>query len=189
MASASAKLILIGTTNVGKTSIVSKLVSGEFNPASTPTLSSQYSQYSLDHDGVTVDFQIWDTAGDEKFRSIAPMFYRDARAAFLVFALDSLQSFREIGYYHQTLSNIEKIEDIAVFVVGNKLDLAQSRAVSFEQGEEYARSIGATYIEVSAKNGTGIEELFGTAAKEVLERGKVEVARKLVEAEKKQCNC
>ena len=189
MESTTAKLILVGTSSVGKTSIVNKIVSGEFNPISTPTLSSQYSHYSFDYDGTKFSFQIWDTAGDEKFRSIVPMFYRDSKAAFIVFALDSLESFKEVDYYYSTLTNFEKIEDIAVFIVGNKLDLVNNRMVSYEQGEEYAKTKNATYFEVSAKNGNGIVELFNSAAKEVLEKGKVTIISALEESKDKKCSC
>ena len=112
-------------------------------------------------------FQVWDTAGMERFRSMAPMYYRNANAALLIFDLTNYDSFINVKSWVSELKrNIE--EAIILVVVGNKSDRVEERKIDSEEGRTYAVSIGASYHETSALYGEGIEAIFQTTAAEML---------------------
>ena len=162
------KVVLVGESNVGKTCIVRQVTAGVFDDIPTPTLGAGYAAKDIQVDGSEVRLQIWDTAGTEKYKGMAPMFYRDAKAALVCFSITSSESFEKVDYWVQSLrGNLG--DTFSLFLVGNKIDLMNSREVQNEQAQEFARDIGAVmYVEVSAKTGQGIEQLFTFVAREVV---------------------
>ena len=162
-----AKLILVGDSNVGKTSIINRYISDEFKEAILPTLSSNYSLKTINTEKSTVRLQIWDTVGEEKYRSIVPMFYRGSQAAFIVYAIDDLKSFQSVDSYVESLQSHLDPQSLALFLIANKIDKEDDRQISSDDGEAYAQKINATYIEVSAFSGQGISEAFTLAAAQI----------------------
>lgn len=162
------KIVLLGATGVGKTSIVSKGTSNTFDPNQVPTIGGSFASKPFElANGDTIMIRIWDTAGQERFRSLASMYYQDAHCAILVFSVDAKSTFEEIHYWVEELKSHYSTLPLLI-LVGNKTDLAErDRALSYSDGKALARSIGARYVETSAKSGEGIQELFSSAAAEI----------------------
>jgi len=162
-----AKIVILGDTGVGKTSIVLQFVENRFNIMSSPTIGASFLSKTVWVDGARCRLQLWDTAGQERFRSLAPMYYRGAAAAVLVYDVTSLDTFRKVKEWVKELrTNI--FEDIILVLVGNQVDKLYPK-VPKEEASEYAASIGALFFETSAKKNTGIEELFLEIAKLLVE--------------------
>lgn len=113
-----------------------------------------------------IGFKIWDTAGQEKYRSLAPMYYRGSSAAILVYDITKPRSFAALQDWATELK-LNAPPDLVLVVCGNKLDLDEDRAIDRGTGEKYANSIGAMYIETSAKDGEMVESMFLDVARKV----------------------
>lgn len=155
------KVVFLGESSVGKTSIITCFSSEGFTPNQTPTVGACFSVKMVSVDGKDVKLKVWDTAGQERFRALTPMYYRDAHVAILVFALDSPVSFERLKGWVEDLERDTRVRP-EIIIVGNKCDL--KRKVESADGEAYASSVNATYWECSAKTKDGVEELFCEAA-------------------------
>jgi len=120
-----------------------------------------------------VGFKIWDTAGQEKYRSLAPMYYRGSQAAILVYDITKPGSLAALQEWADELRR-NGTTDLVLAVCGNKSDLHEDRLVDRRAGEDYARRIGAVYAETSAKDGDGVERLFMDVARRVPPRAQFE---------------
>ncbi|KAL4205985.1 ras family-domain-containing protein [Rhizopus microsporus] len=159
-----AKIVILGSQGVGKTSLAVRYISKTFSPNSTSTIGASFMAKKLTVDNCKVSLQIWDTAGQERFRAMAPMYYRGAQAALLVYDITSRESFEELHSWIEELKR-NMTEDLVIVVVANKLDLAlYQREVSCEEAQKYiTRVLGPDTLlyEVSAKEDNGtIEEIF-----------------------------
>lgn len=156
----SLKVVLLGESGVGKTSIISQLMEQEFNDEQTSTTGATFSTKTMVFDNKGICFEIWDTAGQEKYRALTKMFYKDAGAAILVYDITSQTSFEELKTYwaNQVKENAPK--KIVLAVAANKSDLIDSEQVDEKIGRAFAKEIGAIFKSTSAKNQKGIEELF-----------------------------
>ncbi|KAI8099814.1 ras-like GTP-binding protein RYL2 [Halteromyces radiatus] len=157
-----AKVVILGKTGVGKTSIAIRYIQRTFSPNGTSTIGASFMTKKLIVDQCRVRLQIWDTAGQERFRAMASLYYRGAQAAILVYDITSNESFDDI---HSWVEELKKntSKDLLIYVVGNKVDRASERAVSLEYVEDYVRHVlgHVSVYEVSAKEDDGeIEELF-----------------------------
>ena len=162
------KLVLVGNQSVGKTCIVRMATTGLFDEDTIATLGASYTSKTIVTETTEVRLQIWDTAGQERYRSMAPMYYRGSQVALVVYSVDRMDSFEAIDQWMESLrDNTES--DLIVFIVANKADLEDSRAVTTQQGEEKAAMHNARFTEVSAKTGMGIDDLFNNIAKVYLE--------------------
>jgi small GTP-binding protein len=153
------KVVLIGATSVGKTCIVKRGTTGTFDMSTMPTLGASYTSKLVAVGDSMIRLLIWDTAGQERYRGITPMYYRNAAAVIIVYSIADRDSFNEIDVWVRSVQdNIPG--DVLFFLVGNKSDLDDSRHISVDQGQEKASAINASFSETSAKDGTGIDELF-----------------------------
>ncbi|EAY11551.1 small GTP-binding protein, putative [Trichomonas vaginalis G3] len=160
------KLVLLGESTVGKTSIVNVAHRGEFIEDQTSTIGACFQIKKMKVGDATVKLHLWDTAGQERFRSLAPMYYRDAQYALLIYAIDNHDSFDSIETWHSGL-----VEDCStvphIVLIGNKTDLVDSRTVTYEQGQELAHRLNARFYEVSAKaDHESIVKMFQDIAEE-----------------------
>ncbi|KAH0787789.1 small GTP-binding protein [Histomonas meleagridis] len=162
-----AKVVLLGTTMVGKTSIVTRVTSGEFDPSIKPTIGACYASKSFDVDGKTVKLQIWDTAGQERFKTLVPMYYRGAKVAVIVFSVTDSASLGEIDFWATGVKSGTSPPPV-LFVIGNKIDLVDERVVSTEQGQEVANKHGAEYFEISATTGDNVDKMIMRVAQVAL---------------------
>lgn len=164
----SLKLILLGDTSVGKTSLALRFSADEFQPYSESTIGASFSEPTMIIDKTKITFNIWDTAGQEKYHALASMYYRGASAAIVVFDISRPSSFLTLQRWVNELKE-KGPGDIVIVVCGNKVDLETSgdRQVSREEAEGYATQIGACYMETSARDNTNVKELFAEVAAKV----------------------
>ncbi|XP_052754312.1 uncharacterized protein LOC113513657 isoform X2 [Galleria mellonella] len=162
-----AKIVVLGSQGVGKTSLVVRYIGKMFSKHISPTIGASFFTCNINVDDARVKMQVWDTAGQERFRSMAPMYYRNANAALLVFDITNLNSFSAIkGWVRELHSNVQ--EPMVLSMVGNKCDLEDKRAVSQTEAAQYAASIGANYCETSALHDQGIDQVFRSTAAALL---------------------
>ncbi|KAG4983939.1 hypothetical protein JHK87_028688 [Glycine soja] len=153
-------LVLLGDSGVGKSCIVLRFVRGQFDPTSKVTVGASFlSQTIALQDSTTVKFEIWDTAGQERYAALAPLYYRGAAVAVIVYDITSPESFSKAQYWVKELQK-HGSPDIVMALVGNKADLLEKREVAVQDGTDYAEKNGMFFIETSAKTADNINELF-----------------------------
>jgi len=153
------KFIVIGSSGVGKTSILRRLVDGVFEHSSQSTVGVEFYSTIMSIDQTKIRLEIWDTAGQEKFRSITKSYYRSALGVILVFDLTVRRTFDEL---HQWLTDIHSLCDpnAIVTLIGNKVDLHEARVVSLSEIESFCQLHQVEYFETSAVEGDNIHEAF-----------------------------
>lgn len=160
------KLLLIGDSGVGKTSILFKFSEDTFSPAFISTIGIDFKIRTIEVDGKRIKLQVWDTAGQERFRTITTAYYRGAMGIMLVYDVSNLKSFENISNW---IRNIEMhaTQDVELMILGNKCDIADKRQVSKEKGEQLALQHSIKFMETSAKASINIEEAFVTLARDI----------------------
>lgn len=163
------KIILIGSISVGKTSIISRYITNTFNTSqqSTITVECKTKPIKFSNDKVA-SLNIWDTCGQEKFRTITRQHYKKANGILLVFDLTNRPSFESVETWYKDIKD-NAPSDAEIILVGNKCDLINQRKISNEEGEQLADKFGMIYKEVSAKNGDNIYLLFETISEKMIE--------------------
>ncbi|XP_042213795.1 ras-related protein RabJ-like [Homarus americanus] len=163
------KVVVLGSQGVGKTSLVTRYETKSFHRKSSSTIGASFSNVDILLEGTKVKMQVWDTAGQERFRSMAPMYYRGANAALLIFDLSNYVTFTDIQSWVSELKS-RVGEGLMLVLVGNKQDLVDDRVVKNATAQDYADSIGATFLETSALDNTGVQEMFNIVAVEMFKR-------------------
>lgn len=153
------KLCLLGDAGVGKSSIVHRFVYDAFKPTMESTIGAAFLTKSVTLDSTTYKYQIWDTAGQEKYRALAPMYYRGAAAAIIVYDITVEQSFASVKSWVRELKQYAE-PDIVLAIAGNKCDLEDLREILFKDAMEYAEMQKAIFVETSAKTAVNIGALF-----------------------------
>lgn len=157
------KVVFAGDSSVGKTCIIGRIKDHEFHENGDATVGAANCEVKVNTGTEDVTLTIWDTAGQEKYRSLTPIYFNGAALAILVFDITNKSTLSELDFFVQAINN--KSPDYVKFVlVGNKADLQERREVTQEQAENYANDIDASfYIEISAKTCAGVDELFQRA--------------------------
>ena len=162
------KLVLLGEAAVGKSSLVLRFVSNDFQENKEPTIGAAFLTQKCTIGERTIKYEIWDTAGQERFASLAPMYYRNAQAAIVVYDITKPASFIKARHWVKELDE-QANRDITIALVGNKLDLVEDdsaedgetlRKVSVEEGQSLADEEGLLFFETSAKTGNNVNEVF-----------------------------
>ena len=153
------KLIFLGDQNVGKSCILNRFMNDTFTEEYQATIGLDFQSKNVQIDNQDIHLLLYDTAGQEKFRSLIPMYTRDSNIILLVYEINNKDSFIHLPDWLNDLSNVNK-EDVIFALVGNKIDLEEKRQVSTEEGKNYADQNGFIFHEVSAKTGEGFSELF-----------------------------
>nr|XP_009484960.1 PREDICTED: ras-related protein Rab-5C isoform X2 [Pelecanus crispus] len=146
------KLVLLGESAVGKSSLVLRFVKGQFHEYQESTIG--------------VKFEIWDTAGQERYHSLAPMYYRGAQAAIVVYDITNTDTFVRAKNWVKELQR-QASPNIVIALAGNKADLATKRAVDFQDAQTYADDNSLLFMETSAKTAMNVNEIFMAIAKKL----------------------
>jgi Rab family protein len=158
----SIKLVLLGDSGVGKTSIVTQYVCGSAPENVNPTIGAAFVTKEIAIDGQNLELLIWDTAGQEVYRGLAPMYYRSALIAIVVYDVTNQASHNSVSYWTKELqTNVE--DNIVILVCGNKIDLEEKRVIDFQIASAAAAASGALYSETSAQTNTGVDRMFQLA--------------------------
>ncbi|CAF0739680.1 unnamed protein product [Brachionus calyciflorus] len=160
------KLVLLGESSVGKSSLVLRFVKGQFHEFQESTIGAAFLTQTVQIDDTTVKFEIWDTAGQERYHSLAPMYYRGAQAAIVVYDISNKESFHKAQTWVKELQR-QASPNIVIALAGNKLDLANKRAVSYEEAKQYADEHSLLFMETSAKTAANVMDIFTSIAKKL----------------------
>lgn len=155
------KVVLLGNSGVGKTNIALRFTENKFIEELMPSTAASMRPRELQIPGCSQTFKIniWDTAGQEKYRSIASTYYKDAQAAILVYDTTNKDSFEGIQFWLNELKENNK-EEIVLVIAGNKCDLIDREAVRYEDAKQLADEMHAKFFMTSAKDGTGVDPMF-----------------------------
>ncbi|KAH8386765.1 hypothetical protein KR093_002399 [Drosophila rubida] len=154
------KAVLLGEGCVGKTSLVLRYMEDKFNTQHLSTLQASFVTKKVTlADERRAQLNIWDTAGQERFHALGPIYYRGSDGALLVYDITDQDSFQKVKSWVRELKQMRGSE-IALIIVGNKTDLEEQRAIEYETAQRYAQTVGAQYVETSAKENEGVTELF-----------------------------
>lgn len=195
----SIKTVFAGDSSVGKTCILNRIKDNAFIENGDATVGASNCDVRINNGSEDINFTIWDTAGQEKYRSLTPIYFNGAALAILVFDITNRSSMNELEHFIQVVQD-RAPDYVKLVLVGNKADLEDRREVEYKEGETYAREIGAAfYIEVSAKTGFGTEELLQRAClipdlhfEDSMGTGlftSEESAERVDVREKKRCSC
>tara|TARA_Y100000996_G_scaffold408673_1_gene388134 strand:- start:59 stop:697 length:639 start_codon:yes stop_codon:yes gene_type:complete len=164
------KIATVGDTGVGKTSLLNVKIDKNYLSTHIPTIGVEYRTFiEKANSGEKVKFQIWDTSGEENFRSITKSYYRDTIASIIVFSFDNKESFKNVDYWVDEVRKHSNSIHHSIILVGNKCDLKYD-GISSSTVIEYADEKGLTYIETSCKNGINIDKFFKIVAKIILDK-------------------
>jgi len=160
------KLVLLGESAVGKSSLVLRFVKGQFLHYQESTIGAAFLTQTVCLNDTTVKFEIWDTAGQERYHSLAPMYYRGAQAAIVVYDITNADSFERAKNWVKELQR-QGNPNIVIALAGNKCDLSAKRAVAVPDAQAYADENGILFMETSAKSAANVNELFVAIAKKL----------------------
>ena len=153
------KLIFLGDQNVGKSSILNRFLNDTFVEEYQATIGLDFQSKNVQIENQDIHLLLYDTAGQEKFRSLIPMYTRDANIILLVYDITNKESFNNLSLWLKDLTNIN-FDEVIFCIVGNKIDLSDKRVVEKEEGEKFGEEHDFIFQEVSAKTGEGFSELF-----------------------------
>ena len=153
------KLIFLGDQSVGKSSILNRFLNDTFVEEYQATIGLDFQSKNVQIDNQDIHLLLYDTAGQEKFRSLIPMYTRDANIILLVYDITSKESYNSLSQWLKDLTNIN-INEVILCVIGNKIDLNEKREVEYEEGKKFAEEHDFIFNEISAKTGEGFSELF-----------------------------
>jgi Ras-related protein Rab-8A len=158
------KILLIGDSSVGKTSITMRFVNNNFSPSFITTIGIDFVSKIINSSEHKVKLQIWDTAGQERFRTITTSYFKGANIIVIIYDVCAESTFDNIKYWMDTIKN-SSCDYTGIMLVGNKIDIESSRQVSYNDGFNLAQKYNIPFFECSAKKGTNIDSIFEEAAK------------------------
>lgn len=162
------RLIMIGQSTVGKSSLLRQFKEGEYFPDISLTVGVDFHAKMIRVNGQAIKLQLWDTAGQDRFRAIVKAYYRNAVGGLLVFDITNRESFASLDDWYEEVMKYADPHKPVFVLVGNKDDQSRQRQVTKEEGLQFARSHQMDYIETSAKSGHNVEETFQLLAQKIL---------------------
>jgi len=163
------KYIIIGDTGVGKSCLLLQFTDKRFRPVHDLTIGVEFGARMITIDDRQIKLQIWDTAGQESFRSITRSYYRGAAGALLVYDITRRETFSHLArWLEEACQNGNK--NMTIMLIGNKSDLNHRRQVTFEEGAAFAKEHGLVFFETSAKTAENVEEAFVSTAQKIYEK-------------------
>mmetsp|Transcript_71759 Transcript_71759/g.83423 ORF Transcript_71759/g.83423 Transcript_71759/m.83423 type:complete len:213 (+) Transcript_71759:38-676(+) len=163
------KYIIIGDSGVGKSCLLLQFTDKRFKSDHDTTIGVEFGSKNVTLKGKTIKMQIWDTAGQESFRSITRSYYRGSIGALLVYDISRRETFENLAKWLDETKNYAN-ENMITILIGNKSDLTNEREVSYEEGEKFAKKNNLMFLETSAKTAHNVEQAFFQTAEEVLKK-------------------
>ena len=187
------KILILGDSSVGKTCFLTRYADNTFQELHMSTIGIDYKLKNIQmENGRTVKLQIWDTAGQDRFRSITKNYYKGANGIIVIYSVTDKKTFNNVkNWVNQIKSEVD--ERVTIILVANKIDDEENREVSKEEGEEIASKLGLSFFECSAKSGVNINYTFNELVKTIVEiSGKMspkgeKLQQKQVGGEQKKC--
>ena len=161
------KLVLLGDSGVGKSSLLVRFSDNTFTESYMSTIGVDFKIKTIRVENKVIKLQIWDTAGQEKFRTITSSYYRGTHGVILIFDVTDKMSYTNIQKWVNEIDR-QSIDNIVKMLIGNKCDLESKRVVDQAQAKQYSDSLGMTYIECSARSAFNVEEAFNIIATQIL---------------------
>ena len=159
------KLLIVGNSSVGKSAILLRFADDKYDESYVSTIGIDFKVRSIDIDGTRVKMQIWDTAGQEKFRTIGTAYYRNTHGVILVYDVTSKESFLSMERWLQEIKKNCGNTSYKIVLVGNKDDNPNLKKISTDEASEFAKQMGIPLFETSAKENINVEEMFYAIAK------------------------
>jgi small GTP-binding protein len=161
------RIVAIGDSAVGKTCLINRLMEERFNPTEPTTIGANWQLFIYEIGADRIELQIWDTAGQEKFRSLGPLYYRNAVGAVAVYDVTNRSSFNNLDSWIAAFTATAGT-DVTIAIAANKCDLQDARQVTVKEGKDWATARGYLVYETSAKTGQNVPTLFRALAEMVL---------------------
>ncbi|OCT94407.1 ras-related protein Rab-39B [Xenopus laevis] len=163
------RVLLLGDSGVGKTSLLHRYTDGQFTDTTTETVGVDFCCREEEPEpGVKVRLQFWDTAGQERYRAVTRSYYRNAAGVLLLFDLSTRQSFDNVTEWHKEVTERTQAKPMVFMLLGAKNDLKQKRTVSQEEAQRLAENLGAPYLETSARTGSNVSAALSLLCRELL---------------------
>eukprot|EP01113_Clastostelium_recurvatum_P040306 TRINITY_DN625_c0_g1_i1.p1 TRINITY_DN625_c0_g1~~TRINITY_DN625_c0_g1_i1.p1 ORF type:complete len:230 (+),score=22.82 TRINITY_DN625_c0_g1_i1:80-691(+) len=161
------KILLLGESGVGKSSLFSRFTTDQYTPSFMSTVGIDFKVQKTKIDGQLVKLLIYDTAGQERYRAIAESYYRGANGVLLCYDVTNRTSFERVQSWLMQLKNFAPPE-LIVILIANKTDLERERTISSQEGQDLATELGISYMETSAKSGLHVQDAFYSAVRQSL---------------------
>lgn len=163
-------IITLGDTTVGKTCLAQRFIGQEFKDIKLSTIGQECFIKIVNINNHEIKIKIWDTAGQERYRSIAISSIRNANGVLLVYDITKMTTYETLEYWFKQIKNVLEIKDTPIVLIGNKIDLKDSREVSYEKGEEFAKDHGIKFFECSAKSKINVDEAFNCLINDIYKK-------------------
>ena len=170
------KIILVGDPGVGKTSILTKFVTNEFQSVYSSTIGVEFKLKDIYVNNNCARLKIWDTCGQEKFRAITRQYFKNSNGVFIVFDLTNKDTIKRLNVWMKDI-NDNITNDFFVFLIGNKVDIKDRDISISEEAKQFANNQKINYYEVSAKTGSGIYNVFEKMANKLVSKDKMDKSR------------
>ena len=154
------KLIFVGEGGVGKTCLISQYMENKFTEEHAMTVGRDKSLKEIEINGKTINLEIWDTPGQEKFNSASKMFMKNTKIALIVYSIIDKNSFEKLDKWIKIVNEVNKNEEVIFGIAANKSDMFEKQEVSKEDGERYVKDKNILFFETSAKDYVSIEKAF-----------------------------
>eukprot|EP01105_Mastigella_eilhardi_P025791 TRINITY_DN7139_c0_g1_i1.p1 TRINITY_DN7139_c0_g1~~TRINITY_DN7139_c0_g1_i1.p1 ORF type:complete len:205 (+),score=64.38 TRINITY_DN7139_c0_g1_i1:60-617(+) len=163
----SVKVVVLGDGGVGKSALTIRFVKGTFVESYDPTIEDSYRK-QVDIMGHPVVLEILDTAGNDQFKLMRDLYLKNSEAFVVVYSVISKATFKDINETVESIQRAKAGEKVHIVLVGNKSDLASQRQVTTEEGQQLAEELHTLFIETSAKNNTGVDDIYTTVVKDLI---------------------
>jgi len=164
------KILLVGDSGVGKSSLLMRFTAGQFEESSVPTIGVDFKLKFVTVNNKRLKLTVWDTAGQERFRTLTSSYYRGAQGIIYAYDVTRRETFESLDdIWMREVDMYSTVEDSVKMVVANKLDKESQRQVSREQGQEFARQHGCLFVETSAKTNLAVSQAFEELVLKILD--------------------
>ena len=160
------KFIIVGDSSVGKSNLLMKFAYNKVNEDYQATVGVEFAAKNIEIEQKIFRVQVWDTAGQENFRSITRAYYKNSVCAMIVYDISNEKTFESVKSWLEDIRN-QSPKSVLLILVGNKIDLSDKRVISFDKGNEFAIKNGLMFAETSAKTGEGVEEIFRKSVEDI----------------------